>query len=79
MPRMYEPIWELLKKNKKVSISAPRALHKKLVKAVIKEKDIDVGYKIELDDNEQRARITHQCVGNVIHFQLHLTVGLSDL
>jgi|JI10StandDraft_1071094.scaffolds.fasta_scaffold1233258_2 hypothetical protein len=43
--RMYEPIWLSLKEHKSATISCPPRLHKRLVKAVIKEKWMDDKFK----------------------------------
>ena len=47
--RYYEPIWLRLKKHKTVSITAPKPLHPRIIKAVVKEKYLDLGFKLELD------------------------------
>ena len=43
--RMYQPIWLSLKQHHSVTISCPPRLHKRLVKAVIKEKWLDDKFK----------------------------------
>jgi len=48
--RTYEPIWIQLKSAGKVRIAAPPALHKRIIKAVTKEKWLDMGWKLELDE-----------------------------
>ncbi len=43
--RMYEPVWLTLKKHKTCTIAAPTAYHKRVIKAVIKEKWLDIDWK----------------------------------
>lgn len=43
--RIYEPIWLELKKYKTATVQADSALHPRIAKAVIKEKDKDIPYK----------------------------------
>lgn len=55
--RHYSPIWEAIKKNKQASIVAPVSKHKLIIKAVIKEKNEDGGYKLLLSEKCKRARL----------------------
>ena len=43
--RMYMPIWKALKEHKTVTITAPEKYHKRIIKAVIKEKWLDRSFK----------------------------------
>jgi len=54
--RMYQPIWLKLKALPRdeaakvgVSVSAPRALHRRIVKAIKKEKWMDIEHKLEIE------------------------------
>ena len=54
--RQYQPIWIGLKtlaqkdaETKGISITAPRPLHKRIVKAVVKEKWLDAGWKLQIE------------------------------
>lgn len=82
--RQYEPIWNKLKalsrtdaKNIGVSITAPRVMHRRIIKAVKKEKWMDVGYKIQVEPNT--ALLTHSRNGSILTFylSLHLTYAIS--
>ena len=53
--RQYEPIWNELKASKTVSITAPIYNHRRIIKAVIKEKNIDEGYKFILAERGMKA------------------------
>jgi len=85
--RQYEPIWNRLKslpkdeaKTKGVSITAPAQLHRRIIKAVIKEKDIDLGYKLLLKENEDRtAKLVILRRGGFVTFKLEFSIGLKDL
>ena len=90
--RMYEPIWLKLRsakakevlnfpeiKVKEISLTAPKSAHKRIIKAVTKEKYGDVTFKFECSENCKKARISHEVKGNIIKFKLHLSIGLDDL
>ncbi len=82
-PRYYNPIWEKLKKLPEheaatvgVSITANRLLHSRIIKAVTKEKWMDIGFKILLDD--KRATMWHTQKHAVLTFYLTYTLGKKD-
>lgn len=88
--RTYEPIWARLKalpiifKNnvpstEGISITAPVFLHARIIKAVIKEKWQDVGYKITLWETQQRkATLWYKRQTSVITFYLTFTPSVHD-
>ena len=45
--RKYQPVWEQIKINKICELSAHRLHHPRIIKAVKKEKDMDILYKLE--------------------------------
>lgn len=51
----YSVIWAKLKKDKQVELAAPPKFHLRLKKAIIKRKDIDLGYKLLLAEEHKRA------------------------
>jgi hypothetical protein len=77
--RKYEPIWDLLKSTGSCTISAPRPLHSRIYKAVVKEKYNDLGYKVLLAETSQKALITHKRVGSTITFYLTKSIGTEDI
>lgn len=77
--RAYEPIWIKLKKDKKVSLTAPPKSHKRIIKAVLKEKYNDITFRFECSQLSKRARIAHSIKGSVITFMLKFTIGMDDL
>lgn len=73
--RTYAPIWNQLKalpadvaRAKGVSVTANRKLHPRIIKAVIKEKWMDLPYKIKLDPGH--ARMYHTSRGSILTFYL---------
>lgn len=81
--RQYETIWTKLKQlpaneaaEVGVSVAAPRTLHARIIKAVIKEKWKDLGYKLLLDD--KRATLSYVQKHAIITFFLTFTLGKDD-
>ena len=80
--RQYEPIWEQLKRllkapnserAKGVSIIANRAHHPRIIKAVIKEKWSDLGFKAV--HHPRVARLSYSRQHSKITFFLELTAN----
>lgn len=70
----YTPLWEAIKAStkspKQVSIAANRALHPRIIKAIIKRKWLDLGFKIMLSDTEQKAILYNVRDGSKLTFIL---------
>lgn len=77
--RQYAPIWKKLKETGECRISAPKALHARIIRAVIKEKNLDVGYKYQLQEESKRARIVKHAENAIIYFTLVKSIGITDL
>jgi hypothetical protein len=78
--RKYEPIWIKLKQKGVASITAHPLLHKRIIKAVIKEKWLDIGYKLEIQP--RHSIMTHTRTGSILEFKLTKylgTVGEDDV
>jgi len=82
----YDSIWTALKASpefpKRVSITANRLLHSRIIKAVTKRKWLDVGYKIQIDP--KTSILTHSIKGSVITFFLtyhanHSPITIKDI
>lgn len=76
--RQYQPIWSKLKslplkdaKTIGVSVTANRRLHPRIIKAVTKEKWLDIAYKIQMDPYV--VRMTHYSKGAILTFYLELS------
>lgn len=69
-PRQYEPIWIALKKDKYCRVSAHRGVHRRIIKAVKKEKNLDLGYKYQMHEQSLRAELEMKTSNNMIEFKL---------
>ena len=74
--RKYNPIWAKLKIEHRVSITAPSYLHKRIIKAVKKEKWLDVGYKLQLDG--KIAILSHAQSTSILTFYLVIKTNTLD-
>lgn len=68
--RKYQPIWEQIKLHSTVSLAAETKAHARIVKAVRKEKDIDVGWKLLLLEQGIKYQLHDKIEGKVITFYL---------
>ena len=83
--RQYQPIWSQLKTKHLVSITANRRFHARIIKAVVKEKWMDVAYKIAIEPDY--SLLSHTIVGSVLTFHLKIKqhplrpidLGLEDI
>jgi hypothetical protein len=66
MMRMYEPAWIELKKKGRVRLAVPRPLHRRVIKAILKEKNQDLAYKLEMLEKKTRLKITYEQQDSVI-------------
>jgi hypothetical protein len=78
-PSRYQPIWNLLKKDKLVRITAPSPLHRRIIKAVQKRRDQDIAYKYELEEKGFQARMKFKKSNTLIIFTLTISAKLSSL
>ena len=67
--RMYEPVWIALKKHKHVTIRVPPHLHARVIKAVIKEKWLDMPFKKR--EGWRKMYLTYSIFENEITFSLN--------
>lgn len=72
MSRHYEPVWEKIKLTGYCEISAHRAYHMRIKKAVVKEKDMDLFYKMQGLESIPPvvAKLKSKQKGSVISFTL---------
>ena len=70
--RQYTPIWYEIKINGFCDISSHRAYHRRIIKAVHKEKDLDLGYKLECTEAYPpiRTLLYSKREGSIIKFRL---------
>lgn len=85
--RQYEPIWIRIKTKNIASIVAPLESHKRIIKAIIKEKYKDIEYKNQLIKKCLKAElvVTKDSTNlSLLTFSLKLTIltkciGIKDL
>ncbi len=76
----YSPIWETLKVNGECRITATPALHPRIIKAVIKRKNVDIAYKHTLlsESIPKKAKLQYHIQGSLITFTLDTYVPSSS-
>lgn len=77
LPSRYSIIWIKLKAERKVKLSAPALAHRRLRKAIIKRKDLDLGFKFEMSEQNRRPHLSFKSEGSVLTVEL-LTPFRSD-
>ena len=79
--RKYQPIWEELKETNIISLAADPSLHDRIIMAVIKEKNKDLGWKLLVSERGKRLRLKSKVDGKLITFTLVDTpfTKLTDL
>lgn len=66
--RMYQPIWERLKADKFVQIACSPTAHKRIRKAVFKERGLDLAYKFESEGKREMLEVWSE--GTKLNFKL---------
>ena len=78
--RTYQPLWETLKSNGTVSLVASPSLHRRIIKAVYKERDKDLAHKLQLAETSQRSSLRHTAKGSLLTLDLTIEpLRLSQL
>lgn len=78
-PRKYQPIWDKLKATGKCELAVPMPYHPRVKKAVLKEKDNDIGFKLLLGEQCKKARLEIETQGAKMVFKLIYSLGLGDI
>lgn len=73
--RTYEPIWIKLKATGKARVAALPEMHRRIYKAVHKEKDLDVAYKLQQELEGKKMELIVKYYPNRMEFTLR-TKGL---
>lgn len=76
-PSRYAPIWAALKLKEQVKLAAPREAHLRLKRAIIKRKNIDIGYKILCSERGQEPKLHFKSEGNLLIVTLDMYSKLS--
>lgn len=82
--RKYQPIWELLKLTRTASIAAEPKMHPRIIKAVIKEKYSDAGWKYLQVEEGKKWKLSFKVDSKLIVFKLvdisdQLSINLNNL
>lgn len=68
--RKYTPIWEILKNDGTVAITAPKPFHRRIIRAVIKEKYMDLEYHLLMSEAKRRKKLEYKIEQSKITFKL---------
>lgn len=68
--RKYQAIWEAIKENGKASLIAEASLHERIVHAVRKEKNIDLGWKLLSAELGKKYYLYDKSEGATLYFTL---------
>ena len=77
--RKYSPVWNILKVNGVVKITAPKPFHRRIIRAVIKEKYMDMGYHLLMSEAKRKQTLAYNIKQTVITFTLIENRMLSRL
>ena len=79
--RMYEPVWNKLKNTprEKLVISAHKNLHRRIFKAVQKEKHQDLVYHLSLESEGKKSTLSKRSDGNALVITLAITHRLDGI
>lgn len=80
--RKYYPIWQELKKKKRVVVIHPPHLHARIIKAVLKERTMDTGFRFELSEANSCAKVltsVNPDTPNMITFRLKFYLDPTDV
>lgn len=77
----YTPLWESLKTDGKLSLLVLPQLKNRIIKAIRKKRDTDLGFRYSLAEKEMRAQILWSYKGNTLNAELVYTkiLSLNDL
>jgi len=79
MARKYAPIWEQLKAHGRATIATPVPFHRRIIRAVIKEKNLDLGYKVLMAEESKSPRLEYESHGSRLQFRLIINRILESL
>lgn len=77
--RKYQEIWERIKEHGRCELAVSKPYQPRVKKAVIKEKDNDVGYKFLLGEQYKKATLEITTQGSKMIFRLTTSLGLGDI
>lgn len=68
--RKYQPIWEAIKQSSTASLSADPSAHYRIIRAVRKEKDLDLGWKMQCLEAGKKYKLLDKADGSLLTFKL---------
>ena len=77
--RKYQAIWLQLKEKHSQVVLHPAHLHARLIKAVLKERTMDTGFRYEMAEANKYAKIGAKSEGNLIKFVLKFYLDPTDI
>lgn len=79
--RMYQSAWNRLKNNpiEPLVISAHGKLHRRIYKAIVKEKYMDTIYHLILEGEGKTSKLSRVSQGNALVITLHVTVTVEGM
>lgn len=79
--RKYEAAWIQLRDrpNEPLKIAAHPAMHQRIFKAVVKEKDSDLVFKFLMKEDGKFSKLTRKSNGGQLVITIKFYLGLSDL
>lgn len=78
-PRMYHKLWCTIRDKGTCSIAAPRNLHLRIIKAVQKEKWMDMGYKFLIAEDRCRTELKFKRKGTTVEFKIKIIPDPTDI
>ena len=70
----YSCIWVRLKAEQHIKLKAPAKAHPRLKRAIIKRKDLDLGFKLECSEQNLRPFLSFKSDGDIMEVTLNLPV-----
>lgn len=75
----YTQVWNKIKSTGKCELVADPKLHKRIIKAVSRKKELDLKYKFQLAEAGRKERINTLIEGTKITFTLIKSITVEDL
>jgi hypothetical protein len=76
--RKYQAIWEQLKATGKCTVASPVAYHRRVIKAVLKERTQDTLYKFMLSEKKWFVRVYFKRESSKITFSLKVYKSVEE-
>lgn len=76
--RKLQAVWEQIKLDGSATILCEPNMHKRLILALRKEKNIDYGWKLLIAEQHKRAKLKEKIDGNKIFFYLEYSIIINQ-